>query len=544
MTYRFCGCTHRQELEERHILEAEGGQLAQQLQAFSSKLPWIYQLQTASLSHAAAHHMTLLDHLALAIAQQQEQQQQQQGMHETFLLSSVLAQHSNWAHLQLLPLGLEIYRWVNHNLTGLATEDMVRSTSLHQYLQRATHKDRADSQHMLRLYQRFKHSWNAFHKAKDGYMRHECNETAKFEPITDNTPLAFFVSWQDEAADDYILKVLKNVLAFQNSFMADYSQQVPSANIHSVPASLLRDSTLAAGMLDGHSLQLEAAVSACTHTSTSPSPTFDLHSLVNHVIRWMRSKHSITDDLSNIRHIFQPWQAHNMPPDTASDASPAAGSRQRDLGLAQGLSAAYKQPLAPQQASLLTSHIGRLSFEQVQEAIQALQQVAAAVAHQTPLLGLASASSSQAATRCLQPGDLLSAAVVAANPDSKLKCSDFVSGLGLSQLHAVLFMASQSAAAQNHQYVHLPHFIKTPLPEREARQLRAGLQADLRADPQRAEELDDLLRHLHSYQDSALPAQAKGSLCSFCSQIGFDQDTFPLSSIPAGLRCEHYVADH
>lgn len=43
-------------------------------------------------------------------------------------------------------------------------------------------------------------------------------------------------------------------------------------------------------------------------------------------------------------------------------------------------------------------------------------------------------------------------------------------------------------------------------------------------------------------QGSALLANASQPLGEFCANFGYDSDAFPLDCLPAGLRCEHYVA--
>ena len=481
----------RPQLEEKYVLEANGGQLQQQLQVFAAALPWVYELQVAALTDSSAHHMTLLDHVALQVAQQE-----QQGRQATPLLEHMLAQRGKWEHLQLIPLGIEMYQWANDNLTGLATEEAVRSTSLHQYVQRAQHRDTARAQRLAQVYQRFKHSWNAFHKAQDGYRRDECREDAKFELITDSTPLSFFISWQDPAADDYILCVLKNVVDIQNRFMAVAQEAMPSATIHAAPASLLRDPTLALGLLDSHSLKLEHTVASYIQSSTSPTPAFDLAGLTVRVVSWLQSKQTITDDLSQIRQVFKPWQPETVAPET-SDIGGVEGIRPLDLGTALSLSLAYKQPMPPQQHSTLSSHMGSMSFEQLQATVHALQQVAAAVVHHTPLA--VSAPSQPAQRRSLQPTDSLSAAIAAANPDSKLKSADCVNGLSVAHTHAVLLMAAEKLAGQSHLYAHLPQFVKVPLPDAQGKQLKNSFQQSLLADPHKAEVLSELLTDLRRY---------------------------------------------
>lgn len=479
---------YRQELEEKFVFEANGGQLRQGLQGFAGTLPWVYELQVAALADAATHHMTLQDYLALQVSQQTHQK----GQIAT-LLDSMLAQQVNWEHLQVVPLGLEVYQWARRSLTGLATEEAVRSTSLHQYLQRAEHRDSADAHQMSQVYQHFKLSWNAFHHAQNGYMRDECREDAKFAPITDDTPLSFFLSWEDVATDDYILRVLRNVLDIQNKFMAVAQESALSIAVHTTPASLLTDPTFSLGLLDCSSLSLENVLPSYLQTSTSMSPQFNLDSLTKHVITWLRSKHIITDDLHNIRRVFQPWQ-----PDLASlpnDSREAAdAARPLELGAAQSLSPMYRQPLPAQQDSTLSSHLSSVSFEQLRDTQHALQQVAAAAVHQTPLAF--ATSTQQAIRRSLQPTDSLSAAVAAAHPDSKLKGTDFMSGLTVVHVHAAVLMAAEKAAGQSHLYAHLPQFVKTPLEVSQVKQLKDSVQSALTANSCRAEELSELLKDL------------------------------------------------
>lgn len=528
----------RQELEENHVLEANGGQLQQELQAFAGNLPWVYDLQISTLVDATAQRATLLDYLALEAAQQT-----QQGQQAGTLIANTLAQQGRWEHLQLIPLALKVYHWANRNLTGLATEEAARSTSLHHYLQRAKHKDGADAKHMNQVYNQFKDSWNAFHQAQGSYMHDECQDNARFLPITDDTPLSFFLSWQDAATDDYLLRVLRNVLDIQNKFMALFQKCAPCTAIRAAPASLLRDPTLKLGLLDSRSLNLQSILPAYLQHSTTPLPSFDLKGLTDRITSWLQAKFTITDDLDGIRHVFQPWQ-----PDTAhqaidsSEGIPAATPL--ELGAGQNLPSEYKQALPPQQASTISSHIGGMTFEQLQSVNSAVQQVAAAVMHRTTVA--VACSSQQVDRRCLQPTDSLSAAVIAANPNAKLKNADFVSGLTVAHLHAVVLMAAEKLAGQSHLYAHLPQFVKVPLPDAEVQKLQDSLQCSLRADPAAADELVDLMKDLHSYegmpgQDSALLANANKPISQFCANFGYDQDSFPLTTFPAAIRCEHYV---
>lgn len=490
------------------------------------------------MADAAAQRTTLSDYLALEAAQRTQQAELAAN-----LIAEVLAQQGKWEHLQLLPLGLEVYQWANQHLAGLTTEEAVRSTSLHQYLQRAKHKDKADAQHMIQVYEGFKRRWNAFHKAQDSYMRDECQDDARFLPITDDTPLSFFISWQDAAADDYLLRVLRNVLDIQNKFMAVFQDCVPSAAVRAAPASLLRDPTLALGILDKDSLSLQSILPAYVQSSTSPLPSFDLRGLAKRIISWLQAKSTITDNLSDIRHVFQPWQpSHAQCDANRSDAT--ANPRPLELGAGQNLPAQFKLPLPAQQASTISSHIGSMAFEQLQGVNSAMQQVATAVVHQTVLL--VPGSSDKEVHRRLQPTDSLSAAIVAANPDAKLKNADFVSGLTVAHVHAVVWMAAEKLAGQSHLYAHLPEFVKLPLPDTDAQTLQGNLQRGL-MESNAAEELVELLKDLQSYegmpgQGSALLANANKPLGQFCANFGYDADAFPLTSLPDTLRCEHYVA--
>ena len=481
----------RQQLEEKYIFEANGGQLQQQLQTFASTLPWVYELQMAALAEATTQHTTLQDYLALQVSQQQ----QINGKTNT-LLDSMLAQQSKWEHLQLIPLGLEIYQWASHSLTGLATEAAVRSISLHEYLQRAKHRNSTDADKMSQVYQRFKLSWSAFHKAQDGYMRDECREDARFAPVTDDTPLSFFISWEDTATDDYILRVLRNIVDIQNKFMAVAQETALSAAVPSAPASLLSDPTFSLGLLDSCSLRLESIIPSYLHSSTSVLPEFDLGSMTKHLVSWLHSKHIITDDLYKIRRVFQPWQPDPAP--LMHNTTEGAGdARPLELGAAQSLPLAYRQALPPQQHSTLSSHLGSISFQQLHDMQHALQQVAAAVVHKTNLA--CASSTQQAVRRTLEPTDSLSAAVAAANPDSKLKGADFMSGLTVVHVHAAVVMAAEKAAGQSHLYAHLPLFVKAPLSKAQVKHLKDSLQRGLLAEPHRAEDLSELLKDLRRY---------------------------------------------
>lgn len=63
------------------------------------------------------------------------------------------------------------------------------------------------------MWNKLKSAYNAFHTVMDGRVDYECHKASLFAKLTDETPLAAFLGFNNE--DNELLKVLKALVTVQ-----------------------------------------------------------------------------------------------------------------------------------------------------------------------------------------------------------------------------------------------------------------------------------------------------------------------------------------
>jgi hypothetical protein len=200
------------------------------------------------------------------------------------VLKKFVADRNKWEHLQLIPYAVEMYRWINHTLCNMVTEDNAMQTPLLTLIEAYKHKDRLEGRRIERLYEKMRVLWNRFWHAefgakKAGNFSNECNPDATFEQMTKDTPLSYFLSVHDPEAQDYILRIVDNIVSYQNSFVQLTDSLTGAGD------ELPIDHVTRSALLQYKAFQFESHVQAYITGDGKGRLSFNLQRLQEHILR-------------------------------------------------------------------------------------------------------------------------------------------------------------------------------------------------------------------------------------------------------------------
>jgi hypothetical protein len=437
------------------------------------------------------------------------------------VLKKFVADRKKWAHLQLIPYAVEMYRWINHTLCNMVTEENAMEMPLLTLIRKYKLKDRRQGVRIERLFEKMRGLWNKFWHAefgakKAGNFSNECNPDATFEQMTKDTPLSYFLSVHDPEAQDYILRIVDNIVSYQNTFVQLTDSLTGAGD------ELPIDHVTRSALLQYEAFQFESHVQAYITGDGKGRLSFNLQRLQEHILRHS-SPVPLMSAPMGLRMVFSFLQ------ENGKGISPG-----RPINLKAMLPDEFQEPLPEDAMAQLTGRYDQLKEEETSTILSEIQRVGQLVV---------SVDKEQAdeATKESTIVQFMQELEIQPADDNQMA---FVLTFQMKHLNELATFFAQKLKNEDHLYITIPASAKVPMDEEVAQYLEQMLDATtMSMDATEArQKLCSFIEDMRKTEAHMLgPEKLESSISSFFVEAYiYEADEFPVGILPEGCCGRNY----